>query len=92
MRWRKKLWGVEFKGSIDDDKPMLLGSAWHALGRSVKYAGEPTRALLFETREDVRAWCREQRQKNAGRADCCGQWRFRPVKVIETVQLATGQD
>lgn len=87
-RWRKELWGVEFKGSIEDDQPMLLGAVWHSLGRLVKYAGEPSRALLFETRDDARAWCREQRQKNAGRTDCCGQWRFTPVRVVETVRYA----
>lgn len=79
---------MEFKGSIEDDKPMLLGSTWHELGRVVKYMGEPTRALLFQTREDARAWCRDKMRRYAGRSDCCGQWRFRPVRVIETVRKA----
>lgn len=86
--WRKELWAVEFKGSIEDDKPMLLGSAWHETGRLMQYAGQPTRALVFQTREDARAWCRYQQRKNAGRNDCCGKWKFKPVKVIETVRKA----
>lgn len=88
MKWRKELWGVEFKGSLKDDKPMLLGTLWHENARLVKYAGEPTRALLFQTLEDARAWCQYERRKNAGRTDCCVEWRFTPVKVIETVRKA----
>lgn len=67
---------------------MLLGAGWHELGKLVKYMGEPTRALLFCTRDDARAWCRDQRRKYQGRMDCCGQWSFRPVRVVETVKRA----
>jgi hypothetical protein len=84
MKWRKTLWGVKFSSPLTP--PMLLGAAWHELGRVMKYAGEPTRALLFETREDARAYCSEQRRKNEGRNDCCATWRFKPVRVVETVR------
>lgn len=84
--WCKELWGVQFTGSIKDNKPMLLGTAWHESGRFAQYAGQPTRALLFQTREDARAWCQDQRRKNEGRNDCCAQWRFKPVRVVEIVK------
>ena len=86
MQWRKTLWAIEFRGSMKNDPPMMLGQMWHELGRFVKYAGEPTRALLFQTREDARAYCAQQRAKNKDRTDCCKEWRFRPVRVVETVK------
>lgn len=90
MGWRKALWGVEFKGSIKDDKPMLLGDQWHETVRRGRefYDEEPTRALLFRTRRAARAWCKGEMEKYAGRDDCCAAWRYRPVRVIETVRKA----
>lgn len=89
-KWRKVLWGVEFKGSIDDDAPMLLWGLWHDTVRRGRefYDDEPTRALLFQTRRAARAWCKEEMKKYAGRNDCCALWRYRPVRVIETVRRA----
>jgi hypothetical protein len=87
MIWKKQLWGVEFKGSINDDDPMLLGRLWHEYA-SPGFRDEPTRALLFKTREAAREWCRRQLDKNKDRTDCCALWRFRPVRVIETVRKA----
>lgn len=86
MKWRKELWGVMFRGSLPTDRPMLLGSAWHEVARLSRYFGEPPRALVFQTREDARAWCRDQHRKNAGRNDCCAEWRFTPVRVVEIVR------
>ncbi len=87
MNWRRKLWGVEFRGSIKDDKPMLLGSLWHQLEcNRDHYYGEPTRALVFSTREAARAWCRDQMRRYHGSNNVCAAWKFRPVRVLEKVQ------
>ena len=88
MRWRRALWGVQFKGSIEDDKPMLLGDLWHDTVRRGRefYEAEPTRALLFQTRAAARRWCKAQMLKYQGRNDCCAIWRYRPVRVVETVK------
>lgn len=87
MAWKKNLWAVMFKGSLKDDKPMMLGSNWHHVARErAFYYGEPTRALLFQSRGAARSWCRAQMTKYRGREDCCGKWRFYPVRVVETVQ------
>ena len=63
---------------------MLIGSLW--LSPTSSYAGEPTRALLFCTRKAARAYCRMEHAKYAGRTDICTAWRFRPVRVRETVR------
>ena len=87
MRWRKELWGVQFTDGRKGDKPMLLGFAWHDMNRErLYYLGEPTRALLFTSRAAARSWCRCQHNKNRGRSDCCAKWRFRPVRVVESIR------
>lgn len=76
----RNLWGVELKGAREEDPPMILGAAWN--GPSPRhYEGEPTRALLFCTREQAREWCRNcrERSKDLG-------WTFTPVKVRELVE------
>lgn len=87
MNWRRYLWGVRFTGSRKDVEPMLLGRGWYA-AEPIFYPGEPTRALLFTTRKDARTWCRSQMLKYAGRTDCCADWRFVPVRVLESVEAA----
>lgn len=74
---------------MKDDKPMLIGSQWHVIERNRDhYYGEPTRAMVFQSRSAARAWCRDQMRQYLGREDCCGLWRFRPVRVVETVRPA----
>ena len=85
MEWVKNLWGVEFTGSMPGDTPTLLGQAWMNPRPKSQYDGEPTRAMLFCTRKQARAWCRVKMAEYAGRDDCCGKWKFRPVRVAETV-------
>ena len=86
MRWRKLLWGVKFTSGRMGDKPMLLGFSWHALAKDRgRYHGEPPRALLFTSRSYARSWCRAQHDQYRGRTDCCGQWRFTPIRVVEAV-------
>lgn len=84
MSWNRLLWGVEFSGP-GRDKPMLLGSLWHGV-KPTPYHDEPTHALLFRTRSVARAWCRCQMNVYRGRTDCCARWRFKPVRVRETVR------
>jgi hypothetical protein len=63
-------------------------AAWLDSARLVSYyQGEPTRALLFTTRTEARSFCDVQHAKYIGRTDCCARWRFRPVRVRETVKV-----
>lgn len=91
-RWDRLLWGVEFTGSRTDDEPMLIGRLWAAdwaRTTSLPYPGEPTRALLFTTRELARQWCAETMAnwRAGGRDECVSRWRVRAVRVRETVQV-----
>ena len=82
MSWDRTLWGIEFTSGTDSKK-MLIGTAWHER-KQEPYAGEPTRALLFTTREAAREWCRPKQKQYAGLTGI-NDWRFRPVRVRETV-------
>lgn len=80
MSWNRNLWGVEFKGGMKEDPPMIIGAAWlHPMPH--RYEGEPTRALLFCTRELAREWCRNRRERSKDLG-----WTFTPVKVRELVE------
>jgi len=88
-RWDRRLWGVEFSG-LRSEPPMLIGRLWGADLGGEPYPGEPTRALLFTTRELARQWCaatmakwRDGRQRD----DCVSRWRVRAVRVRETVHV-----
>ncbi len=83
--WRRLLWGVAL--TSHDERSILIGSLWHRYPGQTSYEGEPTRALLFCTRDQARQWCREREKSCAGRGDCCADWRFRAVKVVETVKV-----
>ncbi len=87
MAWKKKLWGVEFTGGMPGDKPGLIGTSWMNPRPKSQYDGEPTRAILFMTREQAREWCRKKRATYAGCGEHCKQWKFTPVRVIETVAV-----
>ena len=49
------LWGVKFESGRADADAMLIGSLWADDIKSIRYEGEPTRALLFCTRAQARA-------------------------------------
>lgn len=85
--WDKLLWGIEFKGAMPGDTPILIGTAWVRPPMNGRYSGEPTRAMLFNTRREAREWCSAKMAEYAGRSDCCKKWRFRPVRVRETVMM-----
>lgn len=89
MSWTREFWGVEFTGGLPGDPPILLGSIWMRPPPIAQYNGEPTRAILFRTRQQARDWCRAKQAEYAGRPDCCGDWRFRAVKVVERVEQKT---
>ena len=84
--WRHVWWGVEFRSPRFT--PHLLGDLWHKQGNIYRYEGEPPRAMLFRTRKIARAWCAAKMESHKGRTDACSNWRFRAVKVIETVRYA----
>lgn len=84
MAWTRLLWGVESCGRVGE-KPFLIGSAWVIPRPMSQYKGEPTRALLFMTRQQARDWCRAQMASYAGRGDVCSLWRFKAVRVRESV-------
>lgn len=81
--WNRKLWGVEL--ITPNNTTTLIGSGW--IHNNVShYTGEPTRALLFCTRRQAREWCHGKMQEYAGRKDCCADWRYRAVRVVESVR------
>ena len=84
--WHRKLWGIKFKGGIDKDPPILLGSLWHE-NPGKEYPGAPTRALLFTTRSAARQWCKERMAKWNAREDANQlNWKVTPVRVTDTVR------
>lgn len=87
--WDRQLWGVEFSSSFDPER-LLLGEGWHDWRRPPSYAGEPTGVLLFTTRRTARVWCESKAAEYAGRTDSCASWRFRPIRVRETVRPLGG--
>lgn len=89
-RWNRLLWGVVFTTGPADRDPMLIGGLWAADLGGEPYAGEPTRALLFCTRQQARAWCADTMSKwrdGRQRDDIVARWTVRPVRVRETVQI-----
>lgn len=86
--WRRKFWGVEFCNSRGEVH--LLCTLWGKGGRDqASYTGEPARALLFCTRAQAREWCAARRAGYANYPDhhVCRAWRWRVVRVLETVQV-----
>ena len=82
--WDRWLWGIEFIDG-DGEKLTLIGMGWSSMTRAF-YAGEPSHPILFTTRATARAWCAKKQATYAGRTDCCGAWRFHPIRVRETVR------
>lgn len=81
-KWDRLLWAVEFR-SVEPpfETSFLLGAAWHD-GWRMTYDGEPSRTLLFRTRKHASDWCKENEKRVARHSP---HWRFRPVRVRETV-------
>lgn len=86
MTWNRNLWAVEFRGRLKEEQPFIIGQAWHRVEHArPPYQGEPTRALLFTTREACRAWCRKRQVKHRQLG-----WRFIPIRVREIVEKVRG--
>lgn len=83
--WDCRHWGIRFTGA--GGRSMLIGASWHVQIQAA-YEGEPTRALLFTTRELAREFCRGRHERYRDRTDCCAKWRFTPVRVRERVEVA----
>lgn len=78
--WHHVRWGIDYQGIG------LLGRTWREdVRHKTLYDGEPGRALLFETRDQARKWCRAQHEKYKTHS-YCSRWRFRPVRVEEIVR------
>jgi hypothetical protein len=84
MAWDRLLWGIQF--SSQGEKPLLIGTLWLHPMATPQYFDEPPRPLLFKTRVSARNWCRERLLEYKGRNDCCAKWKFKPVRVRETVK------
>jgi hypothetical protein len=87
--WDRLLWGVVFTSHKKDDDPVLIGQRWaHDLGH-VPYLGEPSRPLLFDTRQSCRDWCAKTMLTWSGRdtQDIIAQWSVRPVRVREIQRI-----
>lgn len=76
------LWAAEFSSPFTDAR--LLFTAWNKTSLP-QYEGEPSRVMLFNTRKEARAWCKAKNEMYGARQDLCRDWRFRPVRVRETV-------
>lgn len=86
LAWDRRLWGVEWSHK---GETMLIGQAWAELYPS-RYAGEPSRPLLFTTRAVCRARCAEKQASYSDRTDFVAKWRFRPIRVRETAKATAG--
>jgi hypothetical protein len=84
--WDRAMWAVEM--SSPGSRPLIIGDAWAGV-YAPKHEGQPTRCLLFVTREQARKWCKVQHDKYASRLeyDICRSWRFKPVRVREIISL-----
>jgi hypothetical protein len=84
--WNRQLWAVEMRSPLSRRERMIIGVAWHAVTWHAvalpAYEGEPSRCLLFQTRRQARAWCVAATLQYAKHSK---GWRFRPVRVRETV-------
>lgn len=81
--WDHHLWGVLFC-SGRSDPPFLIGRSWLRADLFSSYPGEPSRALLFMTRNQARVYCAAQHAKHRQNHP---HWRFKPVKVRELVEV-----
>lgn len=83
--WNRRLWGAVFTGK---GSCFLVGEAWKHR-RSEAYPGEPSRALLFSTRQQARTFCAEKTAKYASYPEghVCRDWTMTPVAVRERVTV-----
>lgn len=77
------LWAVEMRSVKERPEGMLIGEAWiYGPTPPLRFEGQTSRCLLFKTRGQARRWCREAEARSRRHNP---SWRFRPVRVRETV-------
>lgn len=93
--WNRLLWGIEHYSRPNprsdlDGEPRLIGGTWHRLNVQ-QFLCQPSRPILFTTKKLAQAWCKEQHEfyKKYKGDGICEFWRFRPVRVRETVSVVT---
>jgi hypothetical protein len=79
--WDRMQWAVEMRSKSCKPDGMLIGVAWHKITPPA-YDGEPSRPLLFRTRNHARKWCAAKTIECARHSP---DWRFRPVRVREMI-------
>ena len=80
-RWDRHLWGITFTTLRDTDNVILIGSSW--LDAEQVCGDGPSRAALFVTRREARDAAKGLDLKYA----YLDGWRFRAVRVRETVRV-----
>ena len=78
MSWDRLLWGVQYVHQ--NDKPLLISTGWDDRPTGTPDT-EPTRALLFRTRQQAQDWCRTENKTSRMLG------RVRPVRVRERVDV-----
>jgi hypothetical protein len=81
MAWKRQFWGIRFLSGRGKDEPFLIGSSWHIVSPE-RWNGEPTRALLTQTRKQAREIVKALYKKYGPH---CPFWKFREVRVTEDV-------
>lgn len=77
------------RGADPRDKPLLLSESWCSARRALPtLPSVPTRALLFCTRAQARAWCAGTMEGWQQGDSIVRRWRVKPVRVIEKVAPA----
>ena len=59
---------------------------------SPRFDGDMPRPILFASRRQALAWCAAQHARYATRQNGLRDWRFRPVRVLNTVSSAVGRE
>lgn len=90
MKWDHKHWGVEFRSSMKDERPLLLSNLWRK-DKAIPYPDEPTRPMLFTTRRAARKWRKEKMDSYSTRKDCCAEWKFKVIRVREIHSVINAQ-
>ena len=83
VKWDRLKWGVKYVGQpMDTD--LLIGSTWDEACRlgSIRYEGEPTRPILFDTRSQCRAWVKDRNARHWVQDENP----YRVIRVREIVQ------
>ena len=84
MAWNRLFWGVVLIDSKNSHL-FLIGTVWMNPPPKSQYEGEPTRPILFTSRQLAPHLCKNKQAEYVGRTDFVAKWRFRTVRVREKV-------